>query len=149
LPEKIFRPLDRTCVRTYVATLMTEEDLEAYEGTAADLESAGATETAAELRALVAEVRRLSGPMVDTASPTPLRRQTLREMRAAAGKSQIEFARLIESNQGELSKLEHRADPQLATLRKYARALGRELEVVFVAPDGDRVAMAEPKGEIR
>lgn len=55
---------------------------------------------------------------------------TLRELRAIAGKSQVDVADAMGVAQGEVSRLEHRDDARLSTLQKYVKALGGELEVV-------------------
>lgn len=56
----------------------------------------------------------------------------LRELREAAGKTQIEVAGLVEVTQSQLSRLEKRDDHKLSTLRRYVEALGGEVEVVAV-----------------
>ncbi len=60
---------------------------------------------------------------------------TLRELRALAGKTQVETAKLAEMTQSELSRAERRDDHLLSTLRRYVEALGGELEVVAVLDD--------------
>jgi predicted transcriptional regulator len=54
----------------------------------------------------------------------------LRALRAVAGKTQSEVAKLIEKTQGELSRMERRSDHRLSTLKKLVEALGGELEVI-------------------
>jgi hypothetical protein len=54
----------------------------------------------------------------------------LRELRAAAGKTQEEVATALKTVQPEISNLERRDDFRLSTLRKYVAALGGEIEVV-------------------
>ena len=76
---------------------------------------------------------------------------TLRTLRDAAGKTQIDVARESEMDQGDISRLETRADfddCQVVTLRRYVEALGGSLEIV--ARFGDkRIAIAgvEPRRE--
>ena len=55
---------------------------------------------------------------------------TLRELREAAGKTQVEVAELADKTQAQLSRIESRKDHRLSTLRTYVEALGGELEVV-------------------
>ncbi len=54
----------------------------------------------------------------------------LRAVREIAGKTQVEVAKLLETTQSELSRMERRSDHKLSTLRRYVEALGGELEVV-------------------
>lgn len=61
---------------------------------------------------------------------------TMRELRAFAGRSQVEVAAAMGVAQTEVSRLEGRADTKLSTIERYVRALGGEVEVV--ARFGDR-----------
>jgi predicted transcriptional regulator len=61
---------------------------------------------------------------------TELIRMTLKELREASGKTQVELAELAETTQAQLSKIESRNDHKLSTLRRYVEALGGELEVI-------------------
>jgi hypothetical protein len=54
----------------------------------------------------------------------------LRELRQAAGKTQVELARAAKMKQSELSRSERREDHLLSTLRRYVEGLGGELVVV-------------------
>ena len=65
------------------------------------------------------------------------RRFDLRALRVAVGKSQADIARTAEMDQGDVSRLESREDMKLSTLRRYADALGGELDVAVVI-DGRR-----------
>jgi len=65
------------------------------------------------------------------------RRVALRSLRTALGKTQEEVARAAEMDQGDVSRLESRADMHVSTLGRYARALGGKLEVAIVL-DGRR-----------
>ena len=58
---------------------------------------------------------------------------TLRSVRDAVGKTQVEVARESKIDQADVSRLEGRVDfddCQVATLRRYVEALGGELEIV-------------------
>lgn len=46
------------------------------------------------------------------------------------------MAELLETSQGEVSKIEHRADMYVSTLRCYVEAMGGELEIIARFPDG-------------
>ena len=61
---------------------------------------------------------------------------TMRELRALAGRSQVEVAEAMGVAQAEVSRLEARADTKLSTIERYVKALGGEVEVV--ARFGDR-----------
>ncbi len=61
---------------------------------------------------------------------------TMRELRAFAGKSQVEVAHAMGVAQAEVSRLESREDTKLSTIERYVKALGGEVEVV--ARFGDR-----------
>lgn len=56
----------------------------------------------------------------------------LAELRAEAGKTQPEVADAADIAQSEVSRIEHRDDHLLSTLRRYVKALGGDLEVVAV-----------------
>ena len=59
-------------------------------------------------------------------------RLTLRVLREAAGKTQVDVAHEAQMDQGDVSRLERRQtfdDCQLATLRRYIEALGGQLDV--------------------
>ena len=60
-------------------------------------------------------------------------RLSLRSLRDAAGKTQIDVARRAEMDQADVSRLEARSDfedCQVATLRRYIEAIGGTLELV-------------------
>lgn len=64
---------------------------------------------------------------------------TLRTLRDAAGKTQVDVAKQSQIDQADVSRLEARADfedCQVATLRRYVEALGGSLELV--AQFGDK-----------
>jgi transcriptional regulator with XRE-family HTH domain len=54
----------------------------------------------------------------------------LRTLREVLGKTQEELAKLAETRQSELSRIEQRDDHLVSTLRRYVEALGGELEIV-------------------
>src|ERR1700722_20276312 len=63
-------------------------------------------------------------------------RVSLRSVREAVGKTQIDMARALGTDQGEVSRIERRPDVMISTLRKYAAALGARCDVRFVFEDG-------------
>src|SRR4051812_31619367 len=65
-------------------------------------------------------------------------RMSLRAVRTAVGKTQVEIAEATGMAQGDVSRLENRAnleECQLATLRRYVESLGGKLELVAVLSD--------------
>ena len=71
----------------------------------------------------------------------------LAEMRTAAALTQGDLARALGSGQPELSRLERRPLDKImvSTLRRYAKALGARVEIVFVFdPAGPRIVLGEP-----
>lgn len=60
----------------------------------------------------------------------------LDELRHARKLSQTRLAEIMETTQPEISKIEHRTDLYLSTLRSYIEAMGGALEVVARFPDG-------------
>jgi ribosome-binding protein aMBF1 (putative translation factor) len=61
----------------------------------------------------------------------------LTELRRAREMSQANLAMILETTQSEISKIEHRTDMYVSTLRSYIVAMGGELEIVARFPDGD------------
>src|SRR5262245_56937613 len=61
----------------------------------------------------------------------------LHELRHARALSQVKLAELLKLKQPEISKIEHRTDMYISTLRGYIRAMGGELEIVAKFPDGE------------
>jgi transcriptional regulator with XRE-family HTH domain len=60
----------------------------------------------------------------------------LAELRSALGVSQDELGRLLERKQAAISRLEHRSDMHVSTLREFVEALGGRLELIASFPDG-------------
>ena len=60
----------------------------------------------------------------------------LHELRRAREMTQATMAELLETNQSEVSKIEHRTDMYVRTLRKYIEAMGGELEIRAVFGNG-------------
>jgi DNA-binding XRE family transcriptional regulator len=61
----------------------------------------------------------------------------LQQLRNAREMTQARLAEVLEMDQGNISKLEKRTDMYLSTLRSYIEAMGGELEIRAVFPDGD------------
>jgi hypothetical protein len=74
-------------------------------------------------------------------------RVSLRTVREAVGKTQLDVAKSLGTDQGEVSRIERRPDVLVSTVRRYAAALGARCEVAFVFRDGRRVLIAEASDE--
>jgi hypothetical protein len=61
----------------------------------------------------------------------------LDELRKAREMTLTKLAETLKVNQGEISKIEHRTDLYISTLSEYVHALGGELEIRAVFPEGD------------
>ena len=68
------------------------------------------------------------------------------EVRQARQMTQVRLAEVLGVNQGAVSKLERRSDMYLSTLRSYIEAMGGQLEIRAVFPDGE--IMIEQFGDI-
>lgn len=66
-----------------------------------------------------------------------LAQMPLFELRQARTLTQEQIAGILGKKQAEISKIEHRTDMYLSTLRKYIEAIGGSLEIVAHFPDGD------------
>lgn len=51
--------------------------------------------------------------------------------------TQVQMAHLLKISQGAVSKVERRSDMFVSTLRNYVRAIGGDLEIRAVFPEGD------------
>ena len=72
----------------------------------------------------------------------------LQELRRARQLSQETLAKAMDTTQGEISKLEHRADAYISTLRNYVEALNGRLRIVAEFPEGSyEIAQFEDIGE--
>ncbi len=60
---------------------------------------------------------------------------TLRQLREARERSQVEVAKQLHIKQAAVSKLERRTDMYLSTLRGFIEAMGGKLEIVAHFPD--------------
>lgn len=61
----------------------------------------------------------------------------LQELRHARDLSQATLAETLETDQGNISRLEQRTDMYISTLRRYVEAMGGTLDIVARFPDGD------------
>jgi len=70
----------------------------------------------------------------------------LQELRRARNVTQACVAQMMSVEQAAISKLEHRDDMYVSTLREYVRALGGELKLVASFPDAD--IRVQPFGQL-
>jgi transcriptional regulator with XRE-family HTH domain len=61
---------------------------------------------------------------------------TLAELRKAREMTQVQLAAALDATQPGISKIERQTDLYLSTLRSYVQALGGELDLIAVFPDG-------------
>lgn len=66
-----------------------------------------------------------------------LAKMPLHQLRNAREMTQTRLAELLDMDQPNISKLEKRTDMYLSTLRSYVEAMGGELEIRAVFPDGE------------
>jgi DNA-binding transcriptional regulator YiaG len=65
-----------------------------------------------------------------------LEQMPLENLREARRLTQEQLAKTLDVGQGSVSKLERRTDMYVSTLRSYIRAMGGELHIRAVFPDG-------------
>ena len=70
----------------------------------------------------------------------------LAEIRARRGLTQVDVARVLQTSQASVSKIKRREDLYLSTLRGFVEALGGQLELAAVFPEG-RIAITGPGEE--
>ena len=67
-------------------------------------------------------------------SPAAMPLDALRDARRL---TQVQMAQLLKISQGAVSKVERRTDMFISTLRNYVRAIGGDLQIRAVFPEGD------------
>ena len=60
----------------------------------------------------------------------------LRDLRKERGLSQVELAKLLEKQQGEISKLEQRSDVKVSTVRNAVEKMGGKMTILVTFADG-------------
>ena len=66
-----------------------------------------------------------------------LKAMPLDELREARELTQTQLAQVLQVSQGAVSKVEPRADMYISTLRSYVRAIGGDLQIRAVFPEGE------------
>lgn len=61
----------------------------------------------------------------------------LQELRQARSLSQERLAKLLDTKQANISRIEKRADMYISTLRSYVQAMGGELQIIAHFPEGN------------
>ena len=78
---------------------------------------------------------------------TELRLQGLRNMREL---SQVQLAAKLKINQSSVSKLEKQTDMYISTLRHVIKAMGGDLEITAIFPDGEvRINQFKDAGKLQ
>jgi transcriptional regulator with XRE-family HTH domain len=62
---------------------------------------------------------------------------TLHQLREARNLTQVNLAKVLQINQGAVSKMEKRADMYVSTLRNFIQAMGGQLQVKAIFPEGE------------
>ncbi len=60
---------------------------------------------------------------------------TLRDLRLALEKTQVELCKVLDMKQDGISRLEHRSDMLISTLTKYVNAMGGNLKITAEFPE--------------
>lgn len=86
---------------------------------------------------LRAKMPRASQERVNARAESMLAEMPLQELRQARQMSQEALANILGAKQASISKLEHRADMYVSTLRSYIEAMGGSLDIVARFPEGN------------
>jgi transcriptional regulator with XRE-family HTH domain len=62
---------------------------------------------------------------------------TLYQLREARNLTQVSLAKVLQVNQGAVSRMEKRTDMYVSTLRNFIQAMGGQLQVKAVFPEGE------------
>jgi transcriptional regulator with XRE-family HTH domain len=61
----------------------------------------------------------------------------LHQLREARGLTQVNLAKVLNVNQGAVSRMEKRTDMYVSTLRNFIQAMGGQLQVKAIFPEGE------------
>ena len=67
----------------------------------------------------------------------------LDELREARAMTQQHLARILKVNQAAVSKMERRPDMYISTLQHFVRAMGGELKITAVFPEGGKIEIKQ------
>src|SRR5277367_1144649 len=62
---------------------------------------------------------------------------TLHQLREARSLTQVNLAKILNVNQGAVSRMEKRTDMYVSTLRNFIQAMGGQLQVKAIFPEGE------------
>lgn len=91
---------------------------------------------AKNFRELEAKMSPESRARSDAKAKKMIEEMALDELRAARELTQEQLARILRVNQAAVSKMERRTDMYLSTLQGIIKAMGGELEIRAIFPDG-------------
>jgi DNA-binding XRE family transcriptional regulator len=83
-----------------------------------------------------AEIERLKGELRRN-------RPIARRLRQALGLSQVEAAKVLDTTQSNVSKIEAKQDPSVSVLRRLTESKGGRLRIVAVLPNGDELSLLD------
>lgn len=118
------------------------DDARAAETTVTDEEWAQAETAHERFKALLETKPRAKARYDAVLAEINSRQATLRRLREARALTQSTVAELLEMDQSEVSRLEHRSDMLLSTLKRFVHATGGEMHIVVSYPDGGPVELA-------
>ncbi len=68
---------------------------------------------------------------------------TLQQLRQASALSQKKLSQTLKVNQAQVSKIEHKTDMYISTLRSFIKAMGGELEIIAHLPNHQPVRITQ------
>jgi hypothetical protein len=87
------------------------------------------------------EIRRKHSPEVEERIRQSVKEaagvMTLYQLREARSLTQVNLAKVLNVNQGAVSRMEKRTDMYVSTLRNFIQAMGGQLQVKAVFPEGE------------
>jgi DNA-binding XRE family transcriptional regulator len=87
------------------------------------------------------DIRRTHSPEVEAEIARRVREaagvMTLYQLREARSLTQVNLAKVLNINQGAVSKMEKRTDMYVSTLRNFIQAMGGQLQVKAIFPEGE------------
>jgi transcriptional regulator with XRE-family HTH domain len=87
------------------------------------------------------DIRRTHSPEVEAEIAREVQEaaavMTLYQLREARNLTQVNLAKLLRINQGAVSKMEKRTDMYLSTLRNCIQAMGGQLQIKAIFPEGE------------
>lgn len=91
-----------------------------------------------ELRAKMSPERRAANEARVKAAIVAMPMEQLREARVL---TQVQLAEILHVTQGAVSKVERRTDMYISTLRSYVRAMGGDVQIRAIFPEGEEVIL--------